>query len=55
MSCGWSTKSAYQWRRRSRADGTAALASKGPGGAICRLRPAQLSRLRAALDHGPAD
>ena len=32
-----------------------ALASKGPGGAVCRLGPAQLSRLRAALDHGPAD
>jgi transposase len=49
-----STKSAYQWRRRWRAGGTAALASKGPGGAVCRLGPAQLSRLRAALDQGPA-
>ena len=27
-----STKSAYQWRRRWRAGGPAALASKGPGG-----------------------
>jgi putative transposase len=26
-----STKSAYQWRRRWRAGGTASLASKGPG------------------------
>ena len=29
-----STKSAYQWRRRWRAGGTASLASKGPGGAM---------------------
>ena len=49
-----STKSAYQWRRRWRAGGTAALASKGPGGAMCRLGPAQLSRLCGALDQGPA-
>jgi len=49
-----STKSAYQWRRRWRAGGTAALASKGPGGAVCRLGPARLSRLRGALDQGPA-
>ncbi len=49
-----STKSAYQWRRRWRAGGEAALASKGPGGAVCRLSGAQLSRLRAALDGGPA-
>lgn len=49
-----STKSAYQWRRRWRAGGIAALASKGPGGAVCRLSRAQLSRLRAALDGGPA-
>ena len=48
-----STKSGYQWRRRWRG-GTAALASKGPGGAICRLGPAQLSRLRGALEQGPA-
>jgi transposase len=49
-----STKSAYQWRRRWRAGGIAALASRGPGGAVCRLSRAQLSRLRAALDQGPA-
>jgi transposase len=48
------TKSAYQWRRRWRAGGEAALASKGPGGAVCRLSGAQLSRLRAALEGGPA-
>jgi transposase len=49
-----STKSAYQWRRRWRAGGETALASKGPGGAVCRLSSGQLSRLRAALDGGPA-
>lgn len=42
-----STKSAYQWRRRWRAGGTTALASRGAGGAVCRLSPAQLARLRA--------
>ena len=49
-----STKSAYQWRRCWRAGGTAALASRGAGGAMCRLSPAQLARLRAELDKGPA-
>jgi transposase len=49
-----STKSAYQGRRRWRAGGTAALASRGAGGAVCRLSAAQLARLRAALDAGPA-
>jgi transposase len=49
-----STKFAYQWRRRWRAGGTTALASKSAGGATCRLGPAQLARLRAALDQGPA-
>ena len=49
-----STKSAYQWRRRWRAGGEAALASKGAGGAVCRLSAAQLARLRAELDKGPA-
>jgi len=48
-----STKSAYQWRRRWRAGGTTALASRGAGGAVCRLSAAQLARLRAALDQGP--
>ena len=48
------TKSAYQWRRRWRAGGEAALASKGPGGTACRLNTGQLARLRAALDGGPA-
>ena len=29
-------------------------ASRGPGGAVCRLGGAQLERLRAALEAGPA-
>ena len=49
-----STKSAYQWRRRWRAGGGAALASKGAGGAVCRLNDGQVARLRAALEGGPA-
>src|SRR6266511_3603992 len=49
-----STKSAYQWRRRWRAGGDTALASKGPGGAICRLNTDQLERLRSELARGPA-
>jgi putative transposase len=49
-----STKSVYQWRRRWRAGGQAALVSTGPGGTVCRLAPDQLTRLRAELDLGPA-
>ena len=49
-----SCNSAYVWRRRWRAGGEAALASEGPGGAVCRLSGAQLERLRAALEAGPA-
>jgi transposase len=49
-----SAKSAYQWWRRWRVGGDAALASRGPGGAVCRLSGGQLARLRAALDAGPA-
>jgi transposase len=49
-----STKSAYQWRPRWCAGGDAALASKGAGGAVCRLNAGQLARLRAALEGGPA-
>src|SRR5512133_2630973 len=48
-----SCNSAYAWRRRWRDGGLAALASRGPGGAACRLSGAQLERLRAALDAGP--
>src|SRR4051812_46308297 len=50
-----SMKSVYQWRRRWRAGGEQALASKGPGGASCRLSDAQLDRLRTELDRGPAE
>src|SRR5215467_12323218 len=49
-----SAKSAYQWRRRWRAGGEAALASKGPGGAVCRLSAGQVAQLRAALEGGLA-
>ena len=49
-----STKSVYQWRRAWRAGGEAALASKGPGGSVCRLDKDQLAKLSAALDAGPA-
>ena len=49
-----SLNSAYVWRRRWRAGGKAALASEGPGGAVCRLSAARLARLRAALEGGPA-
>ena len=49
-----SCNSAYVWRRRWRTGGGAALASGGPGGAVCRLSGAQLERLRAALEAGPA-
>lgn len=49
-----STKSVYQWRRAWRGGGDAALASKGAGGNPCKLDEAQLARLRAALEAGPA-
>jgi len=49
-----SAKSAYQWRRRWRSGGEAALASIGPGGNTCKLDEDQLAGLRAALDLGPA-
>jgi putative transposase len=47
-------KSAYQWRRRWRTGGEAGLASKGAGGAVCRLNAGQVAGLRAALDGDPA-
>ena len=49
-----STKSVCLWRRRWTAGGETALASRGPGGAVCRLGGKQLDRLRAALEAGPA-
>jgi transposase len=49
-----STKSVYQWRRAWRAGGQEGLASRGPGGSLCRLDEEQLAELRAALEAGPA-
>src|SRR5688500_18749221 len=46
--------SANRWRRAVAAGGRPALASKGPGGARCRLSPAQLAELQALLEAGPA-
>lgn len=47
-------KSVRAWRRAWSEGGVDALASKGPGGAVCRLDPGQLDLLRARLDDGPA-
>jgi transposase len=49
-----STKSVSAWRRAWTAGGSAALASRGPGGAVCKLSDAQLDRLADELDRGPA-
>ena len=46
--------SANRWRRALTAGGRAALASKGPGGAHCKLNSAQLEELQAILEAGPA-
>src|SRR4051812_2371762 len=46
--------SANRWRRALAAGGRPALASKGAGGAHCRLSPAQLEELQVLLDAGPA-
>src|SRR4051794_13972909 len=46
--------SANRWRRALADGGRPALASKGPGGARCRLSPAQLEELQVLLDAGPA-
>jgi putative transposase len=45
--------SANRWHRALSAGGRPALASKGPGGARCRLSGAQLDELQAVLDAGP--
>src|SRR5258705_9954815 len=47
MSVNW-------WRRALAAGGREALASKGAGGAKCKLTPAQVAELEAVLDAGPA-
>ena len=49
-----SRMSANRWRRALAAGGRAALASKGAGGARCRLTPVQLGELAAVLEAGPA-
>jgi putative transposase len=46
--------SVNRWRRALAAGGKAALASKGAGGACCKLSPAQVAELEAVLDAGPA-
>jgi putative transposase len=51
---GVTRKSTSQWKRAWQQGGTAALASKGPGGSTCRLSDAQLTRLETELDAGPA-
>lgn len=49
-----SRMSANRWRRALAAGGREALASKGAGGAKCKLTDAQLAELEAVLDAGPA-
>jgi transposase len=49
-----SRMSASRWRRALAAGGREALASKGPGGAKCKLTPAQVTELEEVLDAGPA-
>jgi transposase len=49
-----SRMSANRWRRALAAGGRAALASKGAGGAKCKLTAPQLRELEAVLDAGPA-
>src|SRR3982751_4130485 len=46
--------SANRWRRALAEGGRPALASKGAGGARCRLSRAQLDELQVLLDAGPA-
>jgi putative transposase len=49
-----SRMSANRWRRALAAGGRGALATKGAGGAKCKLSQAQLRELESALDAGPA-
>jgi putative transposase len=49
-----SRMSANRWRRALAAGGREALASKGAGGARCKLTAAQLGELEAVLEAGPA-
>src|SRR3954454_4515115 len=49
-----SRMSANRWRRALADGGRPALASKGAGGAPCRLTPAQRDELQVLLEAGPA-
>jgi transposase len=49
-----SRMSVNRWRRALVAGGREALASKGAGGAQCKLTPAQVAELEEVLDAGPA-
>src|SRR2546430_4470616 len=49
-----SRMSVNRWRRALAAGGREALASKGAGGAQCKLTPAQVAELEAVLGEGPA-
>ena len=49
-----SRMSANRWRRALAAGGREALATKGAGGAKCKLSPVQLAGLQAVLEAGPA-
>jgi transposase len=49
-----SRMSANRWRRALAAGGREALASRGAGGAKCKLTAAQLAELESVLDEGPA-
>ena len=49
-----SRMSVNRWRRALAAGGRSALASRGAGGAKCKLTAAQLAELEAVLDAGPA-
>ena len=49
-----SRMSANRWRRALRAGGRAALASRGAGGAKCKLTSPQLRELETVLEAGPA-
>ena len=48
-----SRMSANRWRRALAAGGKQALASKGAGGARCKLSAPQVAELEAVLDAGP--
>jgi transposase len=49
-----SRMSVNRWRRALAAGGREALATKGAGGAKCKLGPAQVEELQAVLDAGAA-